>query len=288
MPSLRTFLDRARAEAWAVPHFNISDEAMLKGVCEAAQALRAPLLVGTSEGEDAFIGHRAAVALVRVFRDECGLAVFLNADHHRSVESATAAVDAGYDSVHIDLSKLPLEENIAGTREVVDYARARRPDISVEGEVGYLVTENSKVYSGDIEVPRGSLARVADAIRFVRETGVDRLAPAVGTIHGIAANRPVVDVERIREIHAAVGSVALVLHGGSGCSDEDVRRAVSAGIANVHFSTELRVAYTRALRQALAAHPDETTPYKFLTAAAAAVRDVAAGKITLFGAAGRA
>ena len=286
-PTLNDILGRALVEHWALPHFNISDLTMLRGLCNGARDCKSPLLIGTSEGEADFIGRRQAVALIAAFREEYGFPIYLNADHHRSLATAKAAIDAGYDSVHIDLSKLSLDENIATTREVVAYARAKNSTISVEGEVGYLVTESSKVYKDVVEVPVESLARVDDCARFVRETKVDRLAPAVGTLHGIAANVPKIDIDRIAAIRAALPVEAMVLHGGSGSTDADIVASVAAGITNVHVSTELRVAYTNAVRAYLTANPDESTPYKILHAGQAAIAIAAAEKIRLFGAENR-
>ncbi|OGL85789.1 hypothetical protein A3I40_02410 [Candidatus Uhrbacteria bacterium RIFCSPLOWO2_02_FULL_48_12] len=286
-PNLKEILSQALAGRWAVPHFNISDMAMLKGLIEAAAETRAPIMIGTSEGESDFLGRRAAMALVKAIRKELGLSIFINADHCHSMATAKAAIDAGYDSVHIDLSKLPLEENIAATKEVVGYALAKSPMISVEGEVGYLVTDSSQVYKQAITVPKESLAKVEEAVRFVEETAVDRLAPAVGTLHGIAANVPNIDIERVHAISKALRKTILVLHGGSGALDEQIKKAIAAGIANVHFSTDIRLAYTAALRQSLAEHPDETTPYKLLAPVVLAVKTKAMEKIKLLGAAGR-
>lgn len=285
--SLKEILRRAHLEGWAVPHFNISDLAMLKGVVEAAKEMKSPLLVGTSEKESDFLGREETVALIAALRRRLGLDIFLNADHCRSVETAIAAVDAGYDAVHIDLSKLPLADNIVGTKKAVAYARAKNPDISVEGEVGYLVTDSSRIYTEAITVPPESLASVAEAKRFVEETGVDRLAPAVGTVHGIAANQPHISLERISELHQALKNTILVLHGGSGVDDEQIKQAIGVGIANIHISTEIRLAYASALREFVINNPEETTPYQILAPAVEAVRRKAVEKIKLLGAAGR-
>jgi fructose-bisphosphate aldolase, class II len=285
MMTLKEILLKAKNEKWALPHFNISDAVTLRGICEAAEELKSPLLIGTSEGEQKFIETKRAVTMISLFREEYGLPIFLNADHHRSVESAKEAIDAGYDSVHIDLSKVPISENLAGTKEIVNYANASGRDISVEGEVGYLVTESSKIYKEVVEVPEESLTKPAEAEAFVIETRVDRLAPAVGSLHGIAANAPKIDVPRIKAIREAVGEVTLVLHGGSGVTDEDVRAAIEAGINNVHVNTEIRVAYSGALRKFLKDNPDESTPYKIFAPVIEAVKRKAAEKIKLFGSA---
>ena len=285
--TLREILNRAREEGWALPHFNISDAVTLAGILEAAKELKSPVMIGTSEGERRFIGAKQAVLMVREYRAEYKLPIFLNADHHKSVTLAEEAVDAGYDSVHIDLSIVNLEENIRGTKEVVAYAKSKNKEISVEGEVGYLVTESSKVYKEVIEIPPESLTKPEEAERFVRETGVDRLAPAVGNLHGIAANVKKLDIERIKEIRKRVGNITLVLHGGSGTPDDDIKAAIVAGMNNIHINTEIRLAYALAIRTFLANNPEETTPYKILSPAIEAVREKTMEKIKLFGSANR-
>src|SRR5690606_12010814 len=144
---------QAKKEQWAVPHFNFSSLSQLKGILEVAKELRAPVLVGTSEGERDFIGLAQAVALVRSYRETYDIPIFLNADHSKSFETAKAACDAGYDSIHIDVSKKSFEENIAETKRVVEYVKSTRPEVEVEGELGYLATESSKIYKEEIEIP---------------------------------------------------------------------------------------------------------------------------------------
>ena len=286
--NLKDYLDKSLKEGWALPHFNISDAVTFAGICEAAKELGSPLLIGTSEGERKFIGLRQAVGMIKAYREEYKLTIFLNADHHRSISAAQEAVDAGYDSVHIDLSVAKLEENIAGAKEVAAYAKSKNKNISVEGEVGYLVTESSKIYKEVIEIPPESLTRPEEAARFVKETGVDRFAPAVGNLHGIAANVKKLDIARIKAIRAVIGDTAMVLHGGSGTPDNQIKEAIEAGINNIHINTELRVAYADALRKFLAEHPDETTPYKCFAPVIGAIKQKAAEKIILFGSVNRA
>lgn len=269
-------------------HFNASELDQMRVIVEACKESGSPAMIGTSEGERRHLGLSEAVALRDALAKEYGIPVFLNADHTKSVSAAKKAVDAGYDSVHIDLSKLPLEENIVGTREVVDYAKSKNPDISVEGEVGYLVTDSSKVYSQRIEIPPESLTKPEDAEYFVKETRVDRLAPAVGNLHGIAANEPKLNIELIKQIRLHIpDEVALVLHGGSGIPDEQFRKAIVAGINNIHISTELRLAFTNALRESLQEYLDEVAMYKLDTQAAEAMKKAVIEKIKLFGAENR-
>ena len=280
MLGVKEILERARDEKWAVPHFNISNFEMLKALVEAALDLRSPLLIGTSEGERDFIGLKSAVSLVLSLREEYDFPIYLNADHSYSVEKAKAAIDAGYDSVHIDLSKKSFEENVAGTREVVEYAKAKNPAISIEGEIGYFVTDSSKIYKETIDVPIESLARPIEATDFFKQTGVHRLAPVVGGIHGVAKNEGHLDIERIGHIHKAIPDAVLVLHGGSGDPPEELKAAIKAGIANIHISTDLRVAYVDALRREIA--KDEVAPYKIMDPVIDAVKKVAIQNIRLF------
>src|SRR3990167_2711423 len=281
--TLKEILNQAREERWALPHFNISDAVTLVGILEAAKELKSPVMIGTSEGERRFIGAKQAVLMIKEYREEYKLPIFLNADHHKSVGVAQEAVDAGYDSVHIDLSVHDLEENIKNTKEVAKYAKSKNHEISVEGEVGYLVTESSKIYKEVIEIPPESLTKPEEAERFVRDTGVDRFAPAVGNLHGIAANVKKLDIARIANIREAIGDVAMVLHGGSGTPDEQVKEAIEAGITNIHINTELRIAYAEALRKFLKDNPEETTPYKFFKPVIEAIKQTTAEKIKLFG-----
>ncbi len=285
--NLKEILNRALEEKWALPHFNISDAVTLAGICEAAKELKSPLLIGTSEGERKFIGSRQAVLMIKAYREEYGIPIFLNADHHRSLSVAEEAVNTGYDSVHIDLSASNLEDNIEKTKEVVSYAKSsanrRTIDISVEGEVGYLMTESSKIYKEVIEIPPESLTKPEEAKRFIEETGVDRFAPAVGNLHGIAANVKKLDIARIKAIREAIGNITMVLHGGSGTPDEQIKEAIGAGINNIHINTELRVAYSGALRKFLINNPEETTPYKFFAPVIEAIKQKTVEKIKLFG-----
>lgn len=278
-------------EGWATGHFNASELDQMRAIVEACKEVGSPAIIGTSEGEAKHLGYAEAVALRDILRKEYGIPVFLNADHHKSVESVKKAIDAGYDSVHIDLSRESLEDNIKGTKEVVEYARLKcktqgvRCQVSVEGEVGYFVTESSKKYKEKFEIPPESLTKPEEAVQYVKETGVDRFAGAYGSIHGIAANEPRLDIERIKAIRKALSEeVALVLHGGSGIEDEQFRSAIQAGIVNIHISTELRMAFAEALKKTLAEELDEVAMYKLDQSAIAATKQLVKEKLQLFGA----
>ena len=285
IPTLREVIADADKKHIAVGHFNISNLEALWAIFRAARAVNVPVIVGLSEGERDFVGVRQAVALVKSIREEYQYPIFINADHTYSVERVKEAIDAGFDSVIFDGAKLSFEENIAKTKECVDYARVSGRDVLVEAEVGYIGT-SSKVLDA---IPEGvkfddsSLTSPEQAERFVKETGVDMFAPAVGNIHGMLRNAPEprLDIERIRKVRAAAG-VPLVLHGGSGTSDEDFRDAIKAGISLVHINTEIRVAFVKALGTYLTAHPDEVAPYKIMKEPTDAMQKVIEARLRLF------
>lgn len=282
--TLNELLERATREHWAVGHFNASNLEQMRVIAKVAKTLQSPVMIGTSEGEREHMGLFEAVALRDAFKKEFGIPFFLNADHSRSVATAKAAIDAGYDSIHIDLSREPLEENVRGTAEVIGYAKSKDRAISVEGELGYLAGE-SKIQHEKIEIKLEDLTKPDEARSFIARTGVDRFASAVGNSHGIAIDEPALDIDRIRAIrHLLPKRVTLVLHGGSGIPPDQIRAAIGAGIANIHINTELRTAFVGGLREAMQAHPTETTPYKLFPEAEDAMARVIEEKIRLFGA----
>ena len=281
--SLSEILLRAQKNNRAIGHFNISNLEQLRAIMEAAKNLRCPIMIGLSEGERKFVGLRQVVALVKAFKEEYELPVFLNPDHSHSVESAKSAFDVGFDSVHIDLSKLSFEKNIKGTKEVVDYVKSKNPEVSVEGELGYLRGE-SRVQKEIIKIKPEDLTKPEEAAEFAEKTGLDRFAGAYGNSHGISLDEPELDIERIKAIRKILPErVAMVLHGGSGIPDDEIKEALKAGISNIHVNTEIRTAYAEALRKFLAENPEETTPYKILAPAVEAVRKKVEEKLKLFG-----
>lgn len=286
--NLQEILQHAAKNKWSTGHFNASESDQFRAICEAAQEIRSVALIGTSEGEAKHLGYLQAVALRNAFRREMNIPVFLNSDHHKSVEAAKRAIDAGYDSIHVDLSHLSFDENAAGTREVVKYAKeTQNLEINVEGELGYL-RGDSKVQQQKIEVRPEDYTDPMKAKEFIQKTGVNRLAIAVGNIHGISLDEPALDIERIQAIRTEIPEeTTLVLHAGSGIPEDQIRSAIAAGIANIHINTDIRVAYSHALREELLKNPEETTPYKFDSPAREILKKLIIEKLTLFGAINR-
>ena len=281
---IKDYLKRTIEEKWALGHFNFSEDEALRAIVQAAFNLKAPIFVGTSEGERQHVGLKEAVYLAKAFREEFSIPIFLNADHTKSFENVVAAVDAGYDAILADFSALPFEENMKMTKQSVEYAKSKNPDIIVEGELGYVRGE-SKIQKEIIEIKAEDLTKPEEAGQFVKETGVDMLAPAVGNIHGIVVSSPeTIDIQRIGDIKKAVGeNVYLVLHGGSGLSESDFKNAIEVGISMVHINTEIRVAFTKTLRKTLEEMPEETTPYKILMPSIEAMKKVIEEKLKIFG-----
>lgn len=265
-------------EGKAIGHFNFAELTVLRAIVGAAKELKAPVILGTSEGEREFVGLDLIKNIIQNYRGSTS--IFFNADHTKSLEKVREAVEAGYDAVLFDGSELPLEENIKKTKEVVEWVKSKNPDVLVEGEIGYIGS-SSKLLEA---VPQGvEMTSVEDAVRFVKETGVDLLAPAVGNVHGILVNapEPKLDIYRIKTIKTAV-NLPLVLHGASGNTDDDVKAAIGAGISIVHISTEIRSAWRNALADYLVNNPKEVAPYKILQSAQAAAEEVIKRKLQLF------
>lgn len=290
MKTLRQCLDDAAARAIAIAHFNVANLDMLHAVVRAADAVGEPVIIGASEGERDAIGIKELVMLVAEMRLGVDVPLFLNADHTYSVERVKEAIDAGFDAVIYDGAKLGIDENTANTKECVDYARASGRDVVVEAELGFIGS-GSQVFDA---VPDGAIitsemmTTVEEAVEFVTKTGIDLFAPAVGNVHGII-NAPkemkggadVLNIERIKDIADATGK-PLVLHGGSGVSDEDFTAAIKAGIRIVHISTELRKTYREGLEHDMSESPKELAPYKYMDDAAARVETVALNRLKLF------
>jgi ketose-bisphosphate aldolase len=270
----RTILDSVRRAGCAVAALNFYNAETLRAHITAANELSASLILQTTESTINYLGLGMVVAMARAAAEEIEMPVALHLDHGGSYDLAARCINAGYTSVMIDGSKLPFAENCSLTRRVVELAQAA--GVSVEGELGHVAhneeaSDITRFYT-DPET----------AHKFVSETGVDALAVAVGTAHGFYKGEVRIDFERLSKIRDSVGETALVLHGGSGVGDELLGRAIDCGIAKINFGTELKNAFTRAVKASLIAS-DEIDLRKTFMPAIKAVSQVSAAKIRVCG-----
>ncbi len=284
MQTLRSLVAQARTKKIAIGHFNFSNLEGLHAIARAARTLGVPVIAGVSEGEQEAVGLHESVALVHTIREKWGIPIYLNADHHYSFATVKDAIDAGFDAVIYDGAAASLAENTFVAKQCVEYAHQVMAqtgrDILVEVELGFI-GEGSKVRDS---IPEGVAVTTSpeEAKQFIAETGADMLAPAVGNFHGMLRNatKPRLDIDCIKNISAAV-NVPLVLHGGSG-EEADFDAAIEAGISIIHVNTELRRAYTGAIKEYMEKNPDDIAPYKYGANASLAMEVVVTEKLKIF------
>lgn len=270
----------AQAGGYAVGAFNVENMEMIKAVLLAAQELEAPVILQTTPSTADYGTLSTFVAMVRSEAMKVTVPVALHLDHGDSFALTVQAVREGYTSIMIDGSRLPFEENISLSRKVVEVAGPNR--IPVEAELGKV---GGKEDSMESENDFGT--DPAEAAEFVKRTGVQSLAVAIGTAHGFYQGIPILDKERLSRICEKV-SVPLVLHGASGLSDDEVRECIRRGICKVNFATELRVAYTDAVKELLKGTPATYDPKKLGTVGMQGVKEMAGKRIRVCGCACRA
>lgn len=270
----RQLLEEARRGERAVAALNFYNAETLRGHIKAAIECDASIILQTTESTIRYLGLKMIVAMARAAAEEIENPIALHLDHGGSYELAERCVSAGYTSVMIDGSMLSFEENCQLTRRVVDMAHAQ--GVSVEGELGHVAHNDD-----DHEDISRLFTKPEDALRFVETTGVDSLAVAIGTAHGFYKGEVQLDFERLALIRDALGDqAALVLHGGSGVPDELLRQAVAVGISKINFGTELKNAFTGAVKKSLSAS-DDIDLRKTFAPAIEAVREVSAAKIRI-------
>lgn len=275
MPIIETvkLLKDARANHYAVGAFNIDNLDMAKAVIEAAEQRKQPVIIQTTYTT---VNHGSAAAyagMINGMASESTAEIALHLDHGNSYEICAKAIDNHYTSVMIDGSSLPLYRNIDITKQVVDYAKLK--GISVEGELGRVGGIEDEVEFSDTVY-----TDVNECIEFVNKTGIDFIAIGVGTAHGIYNRVPNVNILRIQEIYEAV-SIPLVLHGASGLSEEIIRDSIKSGISKINFATEVRMAYTEGVREALNEDAKLFDPKKFQMAGRIRVRELVLYKMRL-------
>jgi len=277
--TLKQYFKKANKEKWAIGQFNFSTIEQLRGIFSAASKLKSPIILGTSEGESGYLGLRETVALVEILKTEYQVPAFLNLDHGKSFDLIKKAIDYGYSAIHYDGSSFPFKENVKQTKKVVDYARGK--NIVIEGELGYL-RGSSQLHKKSIKIEEKDMTSVEEAKKFVKETGVDSLAVVIGNVHGVYAEMPKLNLKRLEEINNKVKE-NIVLHGGSGISNQEIKKSIKLGVVKVNNNTELRIAWKEALEKTLKENPSLFKPYKILPNAQLAVQKKVEEKIKLFG-----
>ena len=271
---------KAQKGGYAVGAFNAENMEMVKAIIQAAEELKAPVMIQTTPSTIKYGTLATYHAIVEAEAAKASVPVCLHLDHGSSFELAMQALDAGYTSVMIDGSKLDFEENIAVSKKVADVAAAI--GVPCEAELGKVGGKED-----DLVAEADTNTDPAQAKEFAERTGVTSLAVAIGTAHGFYVGTPVLDKERLSEIRKVV-DIPLVLHGASGLTDEDVSDCVKRGICKVNFATELRAAYSKAVKETIANDPDVFDPKVYGKAGIAAVKELVKGRMKVCGCDGKA
>lgn len=274
-------LEAARQDGYAVVAFNVHSLEMMQAVVSAAEECRSPIILQTTVGTVKHLGIDYIVASATVAAKHASIPIALHLDHCQDFDLIVKCMAAGYTSVMIDASMHPFSENVKQTKRVVEIAKTL--NVNVEAEIGKVsgVEDDLVVDEAD-----ALLADPNECEQFVALTGVSTLAPAIGTAHGIYKGEPNIDFPRIEEIANKV-TVPLVLHGGSGIPDEQVKKCVSLGMSKMNVATEIKNAYSQTIKDFFTDHPTELDPRKYMVPAKETVKEMAIKKMTIAGCVGR-
>ncbi len=275
--SMKEMLNKAYHEHYAVGQFNINNVEWTAAVLDEAQALKVPVILGVTSGAAKYMGGwNTVVGLVKglMIDHKITIPVALHVDHGDNVDVCKAAIDAGFTSVMIDASHFPFEENIRQTKEVVDYAHAR--GVSVEAELGRVGGQEDAVVAETMYAIPSECKALIDA------TGIDCLAPALGSVHGPYHGEPKLGFKEMKTI-AELVKIPLVLHGGSGIPEFQIKMAIERGTAKINVNTECQQEWTKIVRAVLAKDPEVYDPRKIIGPGKEGIRQVVRAKCTIFG-----
>ena len=271
----KKMLKEARDNGKCIAHFNINNLEWTKYILEKCNELQKPVILGVSEGAIKYMGGYNVVShlVYSLVKDlNISIDVCLHLDHGSSVESCKKAIDSGFSSVMIDASKYSLEENINITKEVVEYAHSK--NITVEAEVGHIGGVEDGIASGVL------VASLDDCIKFVKETKVDMLAPAIGSVHGVYKGEPKLDFELLTSLKNNI-NIPLVLHGGSGIPEDKIIKAIKLGISKININTELQQAWHEGVLNFIEKKKDVYDPRKIITSGEENLKNVVEYKLKL-------
>jgi len=285
----KEILIEAAKNKYAVGAFNITDLVQMEAVVDAAVEKRAPVIIQTSVKPSKFLGKEVLVAIYRTLAEAAPVPICLHLDHCTEVDYCKQCADAGYTNIMIDASKLPFEENIRLTKEVVDYCHALG-GVSVEGELGTVGGVEDQIKVAEDEA---LLANPVQSVEFVERTGVDLFAPAIGTAHGVYKTKnPKVDFERLGKINQLLNGngvkTPLVVHGGTGLPEDYIQRLIEMGGAKFNVSTELKHTLINTTYEYISSHRDEYDPGKIDAAVREAIRKVVGHWMDMLGSTGKA
>lgn len=273
--SSKQMLINAQNGHYAVPAFNIHNLETLRVVAEAAADLNSPVIIAATPGTIEFSGIEYMLNILNTASAIHNIPMVFHLDHHESFDKIKKAIDLGCKSVMIDASHFKFEENISIVKRVVDYAH--KFDASVEAELGRLGGQEDNLI---VDIKDSKYTNPDAAAEYIERTGIDSLAVAIGTAHGLYREEPKLDFDRLKEIREKT-NVPLVLHGASGIPSVSVRKAIELGICKVNIATELKIPFSNAIKGYFAENPNESDPRKYLSPAKEAMREVVIEKIKM-------
>lgn len=277
-------LNKAFKEHYAVGQFNINNVEWTSAILEEAEKTKTPVILGVTTSAAKYMGGwHTVVGMVKGLMEDLKITVpvALHVDHGPTVKDCKDAIDAGFTSVMIDASHYPLEENIRIVKEVTDYAHSRPNYVSVEAELGRVGGQE------DFVVAESAYAIPEECVRLVKETGVDCLAPALGSVHGPYHGEPKLGFKEMKEI-AELVNIPLVLHGGSGIPNDQLRMAIDRGTSKININTECQMAWTKIVREVLSTNDKVYDPRKIIGPGREGIKQVFIDKVTVFGSLGKA
>ena len=279
---IKEIVKEAKKGGYALGAFNIHNLESALGVAQAANKAKSPAIIQVSEGTIKYMGLKPITHIVSTIAKNIAtnVPIALHLDHGSNFDSIFECIDSGFTSVHIDASSLPLDENIKLTKRVVEVAHAR--NVWVQGEIGSIIGGHGDIGGKIKGIP---LANLEDVIKFAKETGVDTIAAAVGTAHGIYTNEDIKFV-LLKEILEKVKKT-FVLHGGSGIADAKIKRAIKEGVGIINIGSDIKIAFCKTLIENCAKNKKETDPRNLLRPTIEAVEKVVYDKMKLFGSVGR-
>lgn len=278
--SMKEMLNTAKKNGYAVGQFNLNNLEYAQAILEAAEEEKSPVILGVSEGAGRYMGgFSVVVAIVKAIMNEnkTSVPVAIHLDHGSSFDACAQAIHAGFPSVMIDGSHLPLEENIALTKKVVELAHIH--NVSVEAELGRIGGEEDDLVVDNADA---MYAIPEECERLINETNVDCFAPALGSVHGPYKGEPNLGFGRMEEV-MNLTNVPLVLHGGTGIPKNDIQRAISLGTAKINVNTENQIVQAKKVREVLADNPEMYDPRKYMGPGRDAIKQAVAGKMREFG-----